>query len=195
MKVRHGLDVSHYQGQVDWRKVATRVNGFAVVKATEGLTYTDPTFARNWAAILKAGFSRRGAYHFLHPELSGAKQADYFHSRLSGLGGKALLWCDVEVTKGKAPAAIFQCVKAFMRRLEQLAEHPERLFVYTSRGFWTFDPGDLKRYGLALAAYDGTITQPPSLRGWPATIKQFSQTGKVPGIAGNVDRDVYYGGF
>src|SRR5262249_39837308 len=61
-----GIDASHWQGSINWTSVKNSGKTFAFYKATEGTTYTDPTFAANWAAIKNAGLIR-GAYHFGHP--------------------------------------------------------------------------------------------------------------------------------
>src|SRR5690348_14694718 len=58
-----GIDVSHYQGTVDWAKVAGSGRKFGIVKATEGTGYIDSSFAANWSAMKKAGVLR-SAYHF-----------------------------------------------------------------------------------------------------------------------------------
>ena len=61
-----GIDVSHHNGTPDWSKVAAAGKVFAYAKATEGLTFKDSEFAKNWAAIKLSGM-KRGAYHFFHP--------------------------------------------------------------------------------------------------------------------------------
>src|SRR5437868_13951686 len=72
-----GIDVSHYQGTVTWADVRASGRRFAFCKATEGLTYTDPTFTTNWAGMRAAGLLR-GAYHFGHPGDDAVSQADRF---------------------------------------------------------------------------------------------------------------------
>ena len=58
-----GIDVSHFQGEVDWSDVKTAGMHFGIAKATQGATYLDPTFHKNWESIAKSGLYR-GAYHF-----------------------------------------------------------------------------------------------------------------------------------
>ena len=62
-----GIDVSHYQGDVDWAAVRAAGYTFAFTKATEGTDEVDPMFAANWAGIDSAGMTR-GAYHFFDPD-------------------------------------------------------------------------------------------------------------------------------
>jgi lysozyme len=72
-----GVDVSHYQGEIDW--LALRKSGvrFAYIKATEGASLRDPRFAENWQRSHDAGIAR-GAYHYFLLCKSGAEQAANF---------------------------------------------------------------------------------------------------------------------
>ena len=72
-----GIDVSHYQGTVDWGKVKSTGKVFAFAKATESTGSTDSQFATNWAAMKAAGVIR-GAYHFFHADQDAAAQANHF---------------------------------------------------------------------------------------------------------------------
>ena len=73
-----GIDVSHYQGAVDWTAVAAAGASFGYLKATEGTGFVDPMFAANYTGSAGAGLVR-GAYHFALPDRSsGAAQATYF---------------------------------------------------------------------------------------------------------------------
>ena len=74
-----GIDVSHYQGKVDWFAVHASGAAFAFAKATEGLSVVDPLFASNWAGMRQSHLYR-GAYHFGHPGTDPEAQAAHFHS-------------------------------------------------------------------------------------------------------------------
>ena len=80
-----GIDVSHYQGKVDWTKVAASGITFACAKATEGTTYVDDTFATNWGGMHKAGLIRC-AYHFARPGDSPVDQAQHFVKTVNQAG-------------------------------------------------------------------------------------------------------------
>jgi lysozyme len=75
-----GIDVSWYQQKIDWKQVATG-KVFAFIKATEGTSLEDKSFASNWAGAQAAGLSR-GAYHFYHPSVDPIEQADFFLSKV-----------------------------------------------------------------------------------------------------------------
>src|SRR5437763_278181 len=62
-----GIDISHYDGTINWTMVKGSGVQWAYAKATENLTYVDPTYATHWSAMKNAGVIR-GAYHFFHPD-------------------------------------------------------------------------------------------------------------------------------
>ncbi len=96
-----GIDVSHYQGNIDWNIVARQKILFVYIKATQGDQYFDDYFSRNWAGAAKAGDSgpkiHRGAYHFMTAVDAPEKQAQNFLSTVGPLGSQDLPPCvDVE---------------------------------------------------------------------------------------------------
>jgi lysozyme len=72
-----GVDVSSYQGDIDWDTLSRQNIRFVFIKATEGSTHTDPNFSRNFKAALGTSL-RVGAYHFFSYDSSGSTQADNF---------------------------------------------------------------------------------------------------------------------
>jgi GH25 family lysozyme M1 (1,4-beta-N-acetylmuramidase) len=141
-----GLDVSNFQGRFDWAGARKRIPdlAFGIYRMTEGLASTganspDPDAQWNHDEIGKAGIYH-GAYHFLHPHLSGQAQAEYFVSRHQavGLTSTDMLWLDNENNNGGAsgPAAVAACARAFMSELDILAPHNPR-GVYTFLSFAT----------------------------------------------------------
>ncbi|KAJ7665936.1 glycoside hydrolase family 25 protein [Mycena polygramma] len=73
-----GIDVSHFQANVDWATVKANGISFVYIKATEGTTFLDPSFSSKYSGATAAGLIR-GGYHFAHPDSStGAAQANYF---------------------------------------------------------------------------------------------------------------------
>jgi len=73
-----GIDVSHWQGTINWNSVKSAGYTFAFIKATEGTSYTSDTFSAQYTGAYNAGIIR-GAYHFATPDTSsGATQATFF---------------------------------------------------------------------------------------------------------------------
>ncbi|HET9760380.1 MAG TPA: GH25 family lysozyme, partial [Nocardioidaceae bacterium] len=82
-----GVDVSHWQGTVNWSRVKAAGMQFAFMKATESTTYTDTQLATNWAGVQAVGMYR-GAYHFARPKVGTAPaQAKYFVSKVGSFQG------------------------------------------------------------------------------------------------------------
>src|SRR5437588_6150581 len=112
-----GVDVSHYDGAIDWGKVKAASIDFAIIKATENINFIDPEFAANWKF---AGMSHvvRGAYHFLRPEVDPVAQADYFLAALGpSLPGDLPPSLDLEVVDGLTGAQVAASALAFVARL------------------------------------------------------------------------------
>ena len=74
----HGIDVSHWQGDIDWRQVRRAGARFAFIKATEGGLHLDRKFRENWEGARRAGIPR-GAYHFVFWCRDAAEQAGLVH--------------------------------------------------------------------------------------------------------------------
>lgn len=73
-----GIDVSNYQTNINWSTVKANGVTFAYIKATEGTSYTNPSFSSQYTGATNAGIIR-GSYHFARPDVSsGATQANYF---------------------------------------------------------------------------------------------------------------------
>lgn len=73
-----GIDVSHYQGGIEWKNVADQGVRFAYIKATQGERYYDPFFQQNWSGVSKFKGILRGAYHFMTANDSPERQAQNF---------------------------------------------------------------------------------------------------------------------
>ena len=90
-----GIDVSHHQKEIDWRKVARDDVAFAFIKATEGGDHRDTRFARNWREAQAAGV-KVGAYHFFTFCRSGLDQARNFLGALGPETGTLPAALDLE---------------------------------------------------------------------------------------------------
>ena len=80
-----GIDVSHYQGQIDWQQMREQGIGFAYIKATEGSSYVDECYKQNMTDAENAGIAA-GAYHFFSFESPGETQAEHFIQTVGGDG-------------------------------------------------------------------------------------------------------------
>jgi len=186
LRPARGIDVSHYQGRIDWRAVEGDGIGFAYMKATEGATFTDPTFRRNWSA---AGETRivRGAYHRFRASRDGAVQASHFLAVVSLRDGDLPPVLDVESTDGVSDARLVRGVRAWLAEVERRTG--KRPIVYTKPGFRRVHLGTaLDDYPLWISEYG---VDSPSVDGWH--FWQHSERGRVAGIAGDVDLNRFNG--
>ncbi len=195
-----GIDVSHWQGTINWTKVDNAGVTFAFMKATEGTSYTDPKLATNWAATKQAGIYR-GAYHFARPSTaagSAAAQARYFVSKVGATSfkspGTLPPVLDLEATGGLGPSALRSWVSSWLTTTEQLTGRTP--ILYFSPAFWEGHLGNstaFTRYPLWIAHYT-TASAPRVPGGWKTwTFWQRTSSGTVPGISGLVDMNRFNG--
>ena len=194
-----GIDVASWQGQPDWPKVAASGISFAITKATEGVGYLNPTFARNWPEIRASGL-KRGAYHFaeLGANMPEA-EADYFLANVSRVGGLAagdMLALDLEDKDGSLKRAndVGGWALAWLRYVERQTGVVPLLYtapnVITENSLFGYPA--LARYPLWLAAY--RETPPPVPAPWQSiAIWQHTDEGSVTGVVGNVDLNRFLG--
>jgi lysozyme len=179
-----GVDVSHYQGEISWRVIKDSANvKFVYIKATEGSTYRDPDFSKNWAGALNNGISP-GAYHFFVSTSSGADQAKNFIATVPKKKGEMPPAIDIEgnVTKAsdfKAQLAVY--VK------EITAHYGTKPVFYVPYQVYNFLYDDYYNYNFWIIDSKAN----PLVKNW--TFRQYSSTGTIAGINGKVDLDQYKG--
>jgi len=192
-----GIDVSRYQGSIDWAKVKASGMTFVFIKATEGQTYTDPNFQTNVKGALAAGMLV-GTYHFFRATSTDGSKAEAAHyaKSLEAIGGAKALQLppvmDYENNPGNLSKAQINVVaKAFLTELERLTGR--KPIIYTGNSFAGNFDVSLCAYDLWIARYSATRVpdDQPAWKSW--TIWQYSDAGKVPGITGNVDLNEFNG--
>ena len=181
-----GIDVSYYQGNIDWNAVAGGGYAFGVTRINDG-SFDDPTFGTNWAGIKAAGLVR-GAYQFYEPTDSPVDQANTAVAAVGMLGqGDLPVMLDVEWTSGTPNAAD---IGTWIDIVTQGTG--KRPMIYTASGYWnqyfTTEFGDID-----LWVANWSVSCPGLPSSWSSW--SFWQTGggAVPGISGDVDQDVYNG--
>jgi lysozyme len=182
-----GIDVSSYQQRINWRSVAQSGEyAFAYIKATEGTTYQDAYFQANWRDAKIYGLLR-GAYHYFLADVSGSEQADHYISTVPKEGGTLPPMLDLEVT-GKDHTSMLREIKAFLDRLEQY--YGMKPLIYTdSERYSEYIQGHFEDYPLTIR----DVITPVQWSAVKWTFWQYADHGQVPGIAGFVDLDAFYG--
>lgn len=199
-----GIDVSHWQGSIDWNAVRDAGIEFAWIKATEGTSYTDDRFDTNYPAAHAAGVIR-GAYHFALPDASGgAAQAEFFVNNGGAWSADDLTLpgiLDIEANPygdacyGLSTSAMQQWISDFYTTYKSLTSRD--IVIYTSPSWWNSCTGGWSgmadKSPLAVAHWTSadSPTLPTGFSTW--TVWQYTSTGSVSGISGDVDRDKFNG--
>ncbi|MCT8996856.1 glycoside hydrolase family 25 protein [Chelativorans intermedius] len=192
----HGTDVSKYQGEVDWRRVAGSGISFAFIKATEGGDLVDETFARNWREARAAGIPR-GAYHFFYFCRPAIEQARWFIRHVPREKDALPPVLDMEwnshsptCRRRPPPQEVRREMQIFLDAVER--HYGRRPIIYTSVDF--FDDNGLERFAdypfwlRSVAGHpDDTYADHP----W--VFWQYTGTGVVPGIEGDADINAFHG--
>lgn len=191
--VTPGVDVSHYDGTIDWAKAKAGGIAFAFMKATESTGFVDPMFAANWQGAGAQGIIR-GPYHFFRANVDGVQQADFFlQTAGSPAAGDFPLALDLETTDSQPAATVAQRALDFLKRIEDKTGRTP--VVYTSASFLSSigSPAGFQPYTLWVANWQVSCPKVPSPPWNDWVIWQHSSTGTVPGIGGMVDLDEFNG--
>lgn len=188
------IDVSHHQGTIDWNKVkADGVMG-VFIKATEGTSYKDPMLATNAKGALEAGL-KVGYYHYSHPEQYDAlSEATYFASVIASYKTDFPHVLDVEGNASSVPSSKLTdwCAQWLTAVKQQTGQDT---MLYTGASFAkTYLGKSLGQWPLWVAHYG--VDKPMDNGTWDKWAAfQYTSTGKVNGIAGNVDMDAMESDF
>lgn len=191
----HGIDISHYQGEVDWPSLASSQNDpefplrFVFMKATEGGDLTDDTFQHNFQRAKDYGFVR-GAYHYFIPTTDARKQAQFFINQVNLGPGDLPPVLDVEISpKRKNQQQFTQNIKTWLDVVE--AYYGVKPILYASYKFKEKYLNDtiFNRYSYWIAHYYvDSVRYQGRWDFW-----QHTDAGTVPGIKEQVDLNVFNG--
>jgi lysozyme len=190
----HGIDISHYDGNIAWNQAAQGL-AFVYIKSTEGGTYADPMFAANWSGAAGAGLAR-GAYHFYNFCVQGATQANNFIKTVPVTSGALPMVIDIEQSED-CPAAQMPSKQTFLSDLSVFIAMMQSTYgkapvIYTDLSMYNqYLSGGVDGIKLWIADPDHTAPIMPTGRDW--ALWQYSWTGSVSGISSQVDMDVFNG--
>ncbi|RWS13722.1 hypothetical protein B4U79_17958 [Dinothrombium tinctorium] len=214
-----GIDVSKWQGNINWPQVAKSGIKFAFVKATEGVTYTDPKMRENFLRATSANLyvksliKKVGVYHFARPDRNAAaREANAFYTKTKHLVTKTTLLSALDIEsnpKGKQcynlnKKQMSSWIKTFIETYKNLTG--SNLIIYTNTNFWNTcvgkslsnvcqKNGNRHTCPLWLARYNRQAGQiPKAAQMWSTwTFWQYTDKGRVNGIRGSVDRNKFKG--
>lgn len=189
-----GIDISHWQPHVDWGRLQRdSLNGFpirfVIVKSTEGTDRRDPRFPDYFCQARRAGFIT-GAYHFFRPEQDAAEQARFYLENARLLPGDLPAILDVEVRGGKSEEQFRADVLTWLRAVEAATGRPPILYSGVSFKQQHLSGPRFDAYPYWAAHYSGR--RAPRYGGrW--VMWQYTEEGRVSGVRGTVDLNVFNG--
>jgi len=185
----HGIDVSHHQEKISWDSLCKKDLNFVFIKATEGKTHTDDEFDYNWEEAKRIGL-KRGAYHFFSIYSSALEQAEHFINTVSLEDGDFPPVLDVENVEGLEDSVITKGVDLWLKAIEN--HYKTKPIIYTNVKLYNkYVKGRFDEYPLWLARYEND--DEPALDKDGLCIWQYGNRGKMPGIGGHVDFNVFLG--
>ena len=191
----HGVDVSRWQGQIDWAKLRGQGANFVYIKATDGGDHLDPMFKKNWRAAAQADL-KRGAYHFFYWCRTAGEQADWFIRNVPKVAGALPPVIDVEwngessCKRRPSPAKVIEKMQVFMDKLEQ--HYGQRPIIYTAPDFYRDNlRGAFLNYPFWLRSVAAHPSKVYPGRKW--VFWQYSGSGLSHGVRGRVDLNVFNG--
>lgn len=188
-----GIDVSRYQGDIDWDKVkSANVGGqniqFVFIKATEGVSIVDPKFNENFKQVRKVGLLR-GAYHYFSPSVTGERQAKHFIQRVHLEHGDLPPVLDVEELGDLSPHDLQKEVSTWLNIVEN--HYGVKPIIYSGKNFKKqyLSTPKLRDYPFWIAHYyQDKLDYDAEWLFW-----QFTDLGKIRGINGDVDLNIFNG--
>ena len=187
-EIYEGIDVSRWQGTINFQEVANSGIDIVYIKATQGTTYVSPLFEEQYTNARNNGL-KIGFYHYVTARTveQARNEAQFFASKISGKQVDCKLAMDFEEFGNLSTEEITAIGLAFIKRLEEITNKPVVVYsnTYTARTIWN---GEITNYPLWVAEYG--VSRPEdngkwnTYEGW-----QYTNMGNISGINGNVDRN------
>jgi lysozyme len=187
-----GIDVSEYQGDINWA-VADSAEGafplkFVFIRATYGKDCLDAKFMKNWLAVRNTKLVQ-GAYHYYRPDENSLEQAQNFINNVTLRNGDLPPVLDIEkIPEGQSVDSLKTGLQRWLDKVE--AHYKVKPIIYCGeKYYYDFIAEDFKAYTVWIANYNFFVEKiEPGWQFW-----QFSQNGTVNGIEGDVDIDIFNG--
>ncbi|MEK1930718.1 MAG: GH25 family lysozyme [Pararhizobium sp.] len=191
----HGVDISRWQGDIDWARLRTQGANFAYIKATDGGDHLDPMFKKNWRRAKEAGL-KRGAYHFFYWCRTAGEQADWFIRNVPRDPNALPPVIDVEYNgessckRRVSRAKVLEKMQVFMDKLER--HYGQRPVIYTAPDFYRDNlNGEFPNHPFWLRSVAAHPAKVYPGRKW--LFWQYSGSGLSHGVEGRIDLNVFHG--
>lgn len=186
----HGIDLSHYQGEVFWEAIGDNSKmAYVYLKATEGGDRIDDKYEQNIELAHKYGL-KVGSYHFFRPKTPLKLQLENFKAQCRHSQQDLIPMIDVETKQGLSNDAFRDSLMTFLTMVEK-AYHQKPL-VYTGTNFYNrYMSGLMNGYKLMIAQYSSN--EPVLNDGNDYMLWQYTGKGHIDGIRGYVDKSRFMG--
>ena len=186
-----GIDVSLHNGNINWSAVKNSGVEVVIIKATEGVDYVDNMVNQHYNGAKSVGLNI-GFYHFMSEKTSPTRQAEDFYNCIKDKSYNVIPCLDIEVNNyGRSTAEITDRCLEFLNRFKELSGIDCMIYTGTYFGIDNLD-GRIKGYKGWIAHYG--VNQPMET-GFPLVGHQYTETGHVNGIGGNVDMNNFNEGI
>lgn len=186
----HGIDLSHYQGEVFWEAIGDNSKmAYVYLKATEGGDRIDSRYEQNIELAHKYGL-KVGSYHFFRPKTDLTKQLENFKAQCRPRQQDLIPMIDVEVKQGMNTKEFCDSLTKFLNMVEET--YHQKPLVYTGTNFYNnYLIGCLDGYKLMIAQYSSK--EPVLADGNDYMLWQYTGKGHIDGIKGYVDKSRFMG--
>jgi len=188
-----GFDVSHHQGNIDWKKISPHKYQFVYLKATEGGDYQDPSFQQNWLKAREQGL-HVGAYHYYRlcreAKIPAANFIATVPNKADALAPVIDLEYDANCIQNSNQEQLLKQIQTMQKILHQ--HYGKAPIIYTSKTFYHIVlMGHISHTALWIRDYDEAYPKLKDQRGW--MFWQYTQKGHINGISQPVDLNAYAG--
>lgn len=186
----HGIDLSHYQGNVFWEIIGDNTKmAYVYLKATEGGDNRDDKYVRNIELAHQYGL-KVGSYHFYRPKIEQQKQLGNFMTQCLPGDQDLIPMIDIETTSGLSTSEFCDSLFKFIDLVEKA--YKQKPLLYTFTNFYNRHLiGKINDYKLMIAQY--TLREPVLQDGRDFEIWQYTGKGQINGINGYVDKSRFMG--
>lgn len=181
----HGIDMSHYQGDVFWEAIGDNSKmAYVYLKATEGGDNIDERYEENIQLAHKYGL-KVGSYHFFRPKTELIRQLENFKAQCRPGDQDLVPMIDIETRGGLDEEEFCDSLFRFLDLVEKA--YKQKPLLYTFANFYDRNlQGKIDGYKLMIAQY--TAREPILADGRDITLWQYTGKGHINGVNGHVDK-------
>lgn len=184
-----GIDVSGHNTVNDWQQVSRAGIKFVFIKATEGASYTNPLFHKQFDGARAAGL-KVGCYHFFRKNRDGVAQAAHFLATIGNRKTELPLVVDVEDWDNDHSIDTKTTHRRLTDMVTTLERHGHSVMIYTNGdGYRNYYKPLFKNHDLWLSSFN----EPEKIKHYNHVIQQYSHWGSIDGIKGDVDLNIFVG--